>query len=600
MSRTQMIFAGIIGLTLLVVCGAVAASLLVGGDETTATTTTETDFTVPENVSGDAVLVTIASSNTKQDWMNAAVEKFNSGGYTTADGRPIAASVSHVTSGGSKDAILAGDLQPVAWSPGDPSWVDQANEEWKAQNQTTLGLTSQACQSTVYAPLGFAMWRPMAEALGWPETPIGWNTLVELAADPEGWANPKYDVKDGLGHPEWGQFRFGHTHPQFANSGLLSMTGFVHGVVGTNGEQLSAAQVYEAEDAMRALEQVTSKYGRSSPNMLELMTTQGPSFLHAVAVPEADVVKFNLERQAELDLIMDGRGFAFIFPSGGTIWADHPYCVLDNAEWVDEAEAEAGQIFFDFLMEEEQQSLAMDSYLRPLNTAIVRREPLTLENGTDPTVSPDTITPLPSPTEEVATAVIDLFLITKRKATVIVVLDTSGSMRGERISTATSATVEFLERLNADDEVTVMQFSDSAVQLAPPSRAGDVKETLAPRIRNLIADGNTALYDAVCQATALVSDLQEEDLANGESRLYGIVLLSDGEDTVGRPTENQMFATCLPSNAEADGVKIFPIAFGEEADEAVLFRVAQVTGGALFTADTQSISSVYVAISAEQ
>jgi Ca-activated chloride channel family protein len=97
-----------------------------------------------------------------------------------------------------------------------------------------------------------------------------------------------------------------------------------------------------------------------------------------------------------------------------------------------------------------------------------------------------------------------------------------------------------------------------------------------------------------------MADLQAEDEAAGESRLYGIVLLSDGEDTIGRPTEGQMFATCLPTNAEADGVKVFPIAFGGEADTAVLQRIANVTGGRLFTADPASIGRVYNSIAAEQ
>ena len=104
----------------------------------------------------------------------------------------------------------------------------------------------------------------------------------------------------------------------------------------------------------------------------------------------------------------------------------------------------------------------------------------------------------------------------------------------------------------------------------------------------------------VCQSVTTLSQLQKEDLANGESRLYGIVLLSDGEDTIGAPTENQMFATCLPTNAEADGIKIFPIAFGDGADTDVLERVASVTGGRMFTADPNSIGNIYVSISAEQ
>ncbi|MFQ6030012.1 MAG: hypothetical protein ACE5Q6_21270, partial [Dehalococcoidia bacterium] len=91
-----------------------------------------------------------------------------------------------------------------------------------------------------------------------------------------------------------------------------------------------------------------------------------------------------------------------------------------------------------------------------------------------------------------------------------------------------------------------------------------------------------------------------EDEAQGESRLYGIVLLSDGEDTRGQPTEHQMFTTCLPATAEADGFKIFPIAFGDEANELLLSRIALATGGRMFTAEPDSISSVYFSISAEQ
>jgi Ca-activated chloride channel family protein len=207
---------------------------------------------------------------------------------------------------------------------------------------------------------------------------------------------------------------------------------------------------------------------------------------------------------------------------------------------------------------------------------------------------------LPSPNAEISAAVIDLFQITKRKATVLLVLDVSGSMEGDKIRTARSATVEFLQRLDANDKVGVMIFSDGSQLLQEPIRKGDVAETLSPRVEGLVADGNTALYRAVCESVKAMDGLQREDSANGETRLYGIVLLSDGEETVGDVTENQMFATCLPANAEADGVKIFPIAFGEDADETVLARMATVTGGLMFTADPASISNVYLSISAEQ
>ena len=587
MDRTRTIFIVIVGLALLLVCGVVffsVASNLFNG--TNATETPASSFTDPDNVPSGTVLLSIASSNTKRDWLDQVVESFNAAENKTAAGNVIKAEVKHVTSGGSMNAILDGEMQPVVWSPGDQSWVAQANAQWK--QRTNQPLISQECPATIYAPLGFAMWRPMAEAMGWPDKPIGWDTIVDLASNPKGW--------EAYGHPEWGQFRFGHTHPGYANSGLLSMTAFVYGVAGKT-EGLTAADVYspKVEEAMRNLEQVTAKYGSQAPALLELMTVQGPSYLHAAAVPEANVLQYNIQRGDELRFPL-----AFIFPAGGTIWADHPYCILDNADWVTDEQQEAAAVFRDYLLSEDQQKLAIDNFLRPLDPNIPLHAPLDLATGTDPRVTTEQIPALPSPSAEVSEAVVDLFLTTKRKATVIVVLDVSGSMEGEKIRTATQSTADFLKRLYPDDKVALIAFNDEVKILSQPDEVRNVVEGLSNRVITLIADGGTSLHGAVCQATQLAAQMKEEDQAAGENRLYGIVLLSDGMDTEGTPSEGKMFATCLPSQAEADGVKIFPIAFGEDADTNVLQRIANVTGGRLFKATPGTIDKIYLRISAEQ
>ena len=166
-------------------------------------------------------------------------------------------------------------------------------------------LITQACLPTVYAPIGFAMWRPMAEALGWPDSPIGWDTIVELAADPDGWST--------YGHPEWNPFSFGHSHPAHSNTGMLSMTSFVHGIL-SDDSQLTADEVYkiEVEDAMRSLEQNTAKYGRGSTALFDLMVEQGPGYVHAIAASEETTVRFNINSRDELRFPL-----AFIFPGRG-------------------------------------------------------------------------------------------------------------------------------------------------------------------------------------------------------------------------------------------------------------------------------------------
>ena len=585
MDRTRLIFLLIVAAALIVACGVVGYQMLTGlvSDNRVAESEVSSEIDASP-VPSNSVLVTVASSNTKENWLDQVVAQFNAESNTTAAGNTIIVEVNHVTSGGSLNGILDETLKPTAWSPGDQSWIDQANDTWQLRHNKDL--SSETCQPTIYAPLGFAMWQPMAETLGWPNEPIGWDTIVALAADPEGWAS--------YGRPEWGQFQFGHTHPAYANSGLLSMTSFVYGIAGQN---LTPTDIYseEVQSALRELEQNTSKYGRQAPALLELMAQEGPSYLHAAAVPEADTVRFNVERHDELAFPL-----AFIFPSGGTIWADHPYCILDNADWVTPEEAEAAAIFRDYLLAKPQQEQAIDNYLRPLDSTIALHAPLDLANGTDPKANPQTIPALPSPTTEISNAIIDIFQLNKRKATIMLVLDVSGSMEGDKIKTAREATNEFLSRLDPNDEVGVMIFSDEPTMLSKPTRTGDVAEGLNQRVSGLLANGNTAMYEAVCDAAKAITVLQTEDMENEESRLYGIVLLSDGEDTVGRVTENQMFATCLPANAEADGIKIFPIAFGSEASTDVLTRMANVSGGKMFTADPASISNVYISISAEQ
>lgn len=533
-----------------------------------------------------SVQLLVASSSTKQAWMEKAAAAFQAARVATAKGRLIAVRVQSVSSGGSLKDILAGRLKPVVWSPGSEAWVEQLNAEWRQGHGKPL--VGGACPPVIYSPLGFAMWRPMAEALGWPDRPVGWKTLVELAADPQGWSR--------YGHAEWGRFHLGHAHPKYGNSGLLTMTSFVYGMTGKT-DTLSAREVYEpgVEKALRTIAGNTAKYGVVTEDLVDLMARQGPAYLHAVATYESDTVRMNLERARELRFPV-----AFVFPAEGTFWGGHPYCILDQADWVSPDQAEAAVLFRDFLLSEAQQDAAIDALLRPLDERIPLRAPLDLAHGTDPRVTPRSVQPLPDPNAELGAAVIDLFMLTKRKATLMLVIDTSNSMAGEKMQAATTASAEFLRRLQGDDVAGLMAFGTEVKVLTEPTRFAEVAEELPSRVLGLVAAGNTALHEAVCEATRLMQARQAQDRQAGDNRMYGIVLLSDGADTKGRPTENQMFATCLPANAEAEGIRIFPIAFGKDANTQVLKRIADASGGKLFTANPESIDKVYLGISAEQ
>ena len=96
-----------------------------------------------------------------------------------------------------------------------------------------------------------------------------------------------------------------------------------------------------------------------------------------------------------------------------------------------------------------------------------------------------------------------------------------------------------------------------------------------------------------------IEALQADDEIAGERRLYGIVLLSVGKnETVGGPTENDMLSR-LPSGAEAAGVKIYTIAYGDDADMDLLQTLANRTTGKQFSGDVADIEAVYFLISSE-
>jgi Ca-activated chloride channel family protein len=537
-------------------------------------------------LTAEPVAITVASSVTKQKWLAAAVEAFRASGAATADGRPIAITTSNVLSGESMLQIADRTLQPTVWSPGESAWVDQLDERWNRGNAKPV--SSAPCQPTVLTPVGLAMWRPMAEALGWPGRPISLKTLIDLANDPAGWAT--------LGHPEWGRLRLGHTHPQYSSAGLLFLASVIYATTGKTAG-ITADDIYapEVEAALTTLAQNTAKYGMVTTDLLSNMARGGPAFLHVTSAFEEGAVRFNVERGAELRWPL-----AFVFPKEGTFWSDHPYCILDGAPWVTPEQAEAARLFLDFLRSDAMQARAGEFYIRPLDTARPLGSALSLANGTDPSASPATVPDLGIPSPEVSESIIDQFLTTKRKATVLVVFDVSGSMQGEFIKTATEATAAFLSRLDPRDRVGLLTFSTGIDLVAPIADVATTGETTRSRVLGLVAEGDTNLNGAVCRATRMIAEEQARDAAAGDNRLYGIVLLSDGMDTVGEISSTRMFQTCLTAREGREGPKLFVISFGEGTDMETLTRLANESNGALFTADPASIGQAYLRISAEQ
>ena len=132
-----------------------------------------------------------------------------------------------------------------------------------------------------------------------------------------------------------------------------------------------------------------------------------------------------------------------------------------------------------------------------------------------------------------------------------IVLDTSGSMAGEKIAHARSTIERFLDRLlNPDDEVFLSGFSNR-VDLIQDWTIH--RTAVSAALRRIRAAGGTAMYDAVLEGVTIAE--------GGRNQKKALVLISDGNDTtseasarevqrVVRETEVLIYAVGIEGQAE--------------------------------------------------
>ncbi|HKD35219.1 MAG TPA: extracellular solute-binding protein, partial [Pirellulales bacterium] len=370
----------------------------------------------------------------KQKWIEEATAAFNSAGHKLADGRVVFVRAYPMGSGECIDELLSGRRQAHLTSPASAAYLTLGNAQSRAKTGKALvGST----QNLVLSPVVIAMWRPMAEALGWGKKSVGWADILELARDPKGWAN--------RGHPEWGTFKFGHTHPDYSNSGLISLFAEVYAAAGKVND-LSLADVSDSKVAkyLHDIEAAVVHYGSSTGFFGAKMFSGGPQYLSAAVLYE--------------NMVIDSYGSAgtsqfppvvAIYPKEGTFWSDHPVGLVER-EWVTPAHREAADAYIKFLLERPQQERAMAFGFRPSEPQVSLAAPLDSAHGID---SKEPKTTLPVPSVEVMDAVKKLWHENKKHANLVLVLDISGSMQFEnKLTNAKIGATELIKLLDDPDE----------------------------------------------------------------------------------------------------------------------------------------------------
>ncbi len=517
------------------------------------------------------IQINLYSSSAKKNWINAMVKAFNASRVQINE-RTVRVKAWHVTSGGSFDDLKAGEIRPDIWSPGDESWLRIAQDHWQKVKQKPL---FDDFTPLVNIPLVVAIWEPMAKVLGHPQ-PIGWVDLAQVAANPQGWA--------AYGHPEWGKFRWGHAHPD-ANSGFLAVISEIYAVLGkTEGITPADLKKPEVVSFLRQFEGAVEHYGLSNSWIDKLMHARGPAYLSASVQYENTIIQTNAKHQ--------NKPFKLtaIYPKEGSFRTQHPAAIIQES-WMTPDKEAACRRFIDFLVSPESQRKAMEMGLRPILNDIKMGSPFDAHHGVKPQLTDSKTFKVPS--EKVLKRIRDLWEEVKTPATIILVLDRSGSMEGEPMENAKAGAAEFIRNMKPRDQLMLSVFGDDVSVLSGVCAIRECGETVVKRLNGVFAIGRTALYDALAQMYQQLRDLKQQD----PNRRYSLLLLSDGKDTISKIKRHD-FLDQLPTGEDYDAPKIYAIAYGDKADRDLLAEIANRTNARLFTSSPEEIRRTYKELSA--
>ncbi|MFQ5401486.1 MAG: VIT domain-containing protein [Anaerolineae bacterium] len=174
---------------------------------------------------------------------------------------------------------------------------------------------------------------------------------------------------------------------------------------------------------------------------------------------------------------------------------------------------------------------------------------------------------------------------------VILVMDTSGSMEGEKMAQAKQAALYVVEHLNPEDRFNIVSFSTGVRSftrgLTPASDAGGYRGF----INSLEAVGGTNISQALLEAAAQA----------GRERPTTIIFLTDGLATEGI-TDTSLLLDAV-KEATPDNVRIFAFGVGDDVDTTLLDSLTQNhRGTTTYVRPMQSIdeevSSFYAKVSA--
>lgn len=301
-----------------------------------------------------AVEINFAYGTEKERWLKWAVGEF----ANTREGRGIGIRLIPLGSLEGAQATLNPERQIHLWSPASALYKDIFVQDWTGRYNKPPFVREEAL---ALSPMVFVMWRERYDEFIKKYGSVTFKTLGAALAEPTGW--------NGIANqPDWGVFKFGHTHPNESNSGLMTLVLMAYDFAGKSRD-LQGRDILNPEFQrwMTGFERGVTGLSNSTGNMMKEMVLKGPSSYDGLCVYEnvaIDYLKNAEGRWGELRVAYPERN----------AWNDNPCYVLD-APWSTPAQRKAAGQFLDFLLTEPIQRESLRHGFRPANTQVPVRFP---------------------------------------------------------------------------------------------------------------------------------------------------------------------------------------------------------------------------------
>src|SRR5262249_24674929 len=176
----------------------------------------------------------------------------------------------------------------------------------------------------------------------------------------------------------------------------------------------------------------------------------------------------------------------------------------------------------------------------------------------------------------------------------VFVLDTSGSMRGKRMTQARNALKYCLNNLSANDRFTIINFATTVNKYSETLLAARTDQLAHARkwVEELEPTGGTAINDALQTALGMRGD--------DSGRTFTLVFFTDGRPTIGETNPDKILKNVQAKNTAS--TRIFTFGVGDDVNATLLDQLAdQSRALSTYVRESEDIehkvSSLYAKIS---